>query len=127
MQFKYPELLWTLLLLLIPVLVHLFQLRKFKKTAFTNVSLLKKVRAQTRKSRTLKKWLLLFSRVLLFASLIFAFTQPFWASEVGSCCKKRWLFTVDDSFSMQARTESWAPVDRLAIQDLIKGLDAKYP
>ncbi|MEN8798438.1 MAG: BatA domain-containing protein [Flavobacteriaceae bacterium] len=118
MQFKYPELLWALLLLLIPVLVHLFQLRKFKKTAFTNVSLLKKVQAQTRKSRTLKKWLLLFSRMLLFTALIFSFAQPFWASDTA-LIEKDTVIYIDDSFSMQARSES-SDLLQEAIQDLIR-------
>ncbi len=118
MQFKYPELLWALLLLLIPVLVHLFQLRRFKKTSFTNVSLLKKVQAQTRKSRTLKKWLLLISRMLLFTALIFAFTQPFWASE-KALAEKDTVIYIDDSFSMQARSES-SDLLQVAIQDLIR-------
>ena len=38
MQFRHPELLYALFLLLIPILVHLFQLRKFKTEAFTNVA-----------------------------------------------------------------------------------------
>ncbi|MGB5237365.1 MAG: BatA domain-containing protein [Flavobacteriaceae bacterium] len=122
MQFKYPELLWALLLLLIPVLVHLFQLRKFKKTAFTNVSLLKKVRAQTRKSRALKKWLLLFSRILLLAALIFAFAQPFWASE-SALIEKDTVIYLDDSFSMQARSKS-SDLMQAAIQDLIREFPA---
>ena len=42
MQFKYPEFLYALILLVIPVLIHLFQLRRFKKVAFTNVAFLKK-------------------------------------------------------------------------------------
>ena len=42
MLFKHPELLWALLLLLIPIFIHLFQLRRFKKTPFTNVKILKK-------------------------------------------------------------------------------------
>ena len=57
MQFKHPELLYALLLLLIPIIVHLFQLRKFKTEAFTNVAYLKKVTLQTRKSAQIKKWL----------------------------------------------------------------------
>ena len=66
MQFKYPELLWALLLLLIPIFIHLFQLRRFKKTPFTNVKVLKsRVLAESRKSNTLKKWLLLLTRLLL--------------------------------------------------------------
>ncbi|NNK28782.1 MAG: hypothetical protein HKP06_11155, partial [Flavobacteriaceae bacterium] len=38
MQFKHPELLYALLLLLIPIIIHLFQLRRFKETPFTNVA-----------------------------------------------------------------------------------------
>ncbi len=41
MQFKNPEILYALFLLLIPIIVHLFQLRKFQKVAFTNVAFLK--------------------------------------------------------------------------------------
>jgi hypothetical protein len=118
MQFKYPELLWALLFLLIPVLVHLFQLRRFKKTPFTNVSLLKKVQAQSRKSRTLKKWLLLVSRMLLFTALIFSFAQPFFASETA-LKEKDTVIYIDDSFSMQARSES-SDLLQEAIQDLIR-------
>ena len=73
MQFKNPELLYALFLLLIPVLIHLFQLRKFQKESFTNVAFLKKVTLQTRKSSQIKKWLVLCLRMLLLAAIIFAF------------------------------------------------------
>ena len=47
MQFKYPEILYFLGLLIIPILVHLFQLQKFKKIAFTNVAFLQKIVHET--------------------------------------------------------------------------------
>jgi len=50
MQFKHPEILYALFLLLIPIIIHLFQLRRFEKVHFTNVQFLKKVELQTRKS-----------------------------------------------------------------------------
>ncbi len=43
MQFKNPEILYFLFLLLIPILIHLFHLQKFKKVAFTNVKFLKEI------------------------------------------------------------------------------------
>ena len=61
MNFKHPEILYFLFLLVIPILVHLFQLRRFKKEYFTNVQFLKELSVQTRKSAKLKKWLLLLS------------------------------------------------------------------
>ena len=39
MQFKNPELLYALFLLLIPVIVHLFQLRKFQKECYGIISI----------------------------------------------------------------------------------------
>ena len=79
MQFKHPELLYALFALLIPIIIHLFQLRKFKKEAFTNVAFLKKVTSQTRKSSQIKKWLTLITRLFLLACLIFAFAQPYFS------------------------------------------------
>ena len=77
MQLKHPELLYALFLLLIPIIVHLFQLRKFQKVDFTNVAFLKEATLQTRKSSQIKKWLILCTRLLLLTALIFAFAQPF--------------------------------------------------
>ena len=79
MQFKHPELLYALLLLVIPIIVHLFQLRRFQKEAFTNVEFLKNVVLQTRKSSQLKKWLALLTRMLMFAAIILAFAQPYFS------------------------------------------------
>lgn len=118
MQFKYPELLWALLLLLIPVIIHLFQLRRFKKTPFTNVKLLQKVVAKSRKSNTLKKWLLLFTRLLLLTSFIIAFAQPYFAAKSALVATETIVY-IDDSFSMQAKNDRGTLLEA-TIQDLIK-------
>ena len=120
MQFKYPELLWALLLLVIPIIIHLFQLRRYKKIAFTNVVLLQKVVSQTRKSQTLKKWLLLTTRLLLYTCIILAFAQPYMARE-GVFQNKARVIYLDDSFSTQAKSER-GELLQIAIQDLIQAL-----
>ena len=120
MQFKYPELLWALFLLLIPILIHLFQLRRFKKTPFTNVKFLKKVVAESRRSNTLKKWLLLLARLSLLAALVLAFAQPFFAN-TSALTKKETVIYIDDSFSMQLK-EDGATLLEGAIQQLIKSV-----
>ena len=81
MLFKYPQILYFLFLLVIPVIVHLFQLRKFQKEYFTNVKFLKELDIKTRKSSQLKKWLLLFTRLFLLAFVILAFAQPFFKAK----------------------------------------------
>lgn len=118
MQFKYPELLWALFLLLVPIIIHLFQLRRFKKTPFTNVKLLQKVVAKSRRSSTLKKWLLLLTRLCLIAALVLSFAQPFFANK-QALAKKETVIYIDNSFSMQAKKDERSLLE-LAVQDLIK-------
>ena len=118
MQFKYPELLWALFLLLIPIIIHLFQLRRFKKTPFTNVKLLQKVVAESRRSSALKKWLLLLSRLLVILGLVFAFAQPFFANSTA-LSEKETVVYLDNSFSMQARKNEQTLLEA-AIQELIE-------
>jgi len=118
MQFKHPELLYALLLLIIPILIHLFQLRKFKKVAFTNVAFLQKVNIQTRKSNWIKKWLVLLSRLVIFTMLILAFAQPYATTTTTATKEKETVIYLDNSFSMQAKGPS-GQLLKQAIQDLI--------
>ena len=117
MQFKHPEILYALFLLLIPIFIHLFQLRRFQKVAFTNVAFLKKVTIQTRKSSQLKKWLILLMRLLALACIIFAFAQPFTSSKTALNTKKETVVYIDNSFSMQAKGAK-GPILERALQDL---------
>ena len=105
MQFKNPEVLFFLFLLLIPLLIHLFHLQKFKKEAFTNVQFLKEIELETRKSAKLKKLLILLTRLLAFAALIFAFAQPF-INKNKSLQKREGIYYLDNSFSMQSKSNS---------------------
>lgn len=121
MQFKNPELLYALFLLLIPIIVHLFQLRKFQKEYFTNVDVLKKVQLQTRKSATIKKWLILLTRLLLLAAIIIAFAQPYTSKIKAFNTAKQTVIYLDNSFSLQAKGDK-GPLLKRAIQDLIENL-----
>src|SRR5690606_11972673 len=118
MQFKHPELLYALFLLLIPIIVHLFQLRKFQKEAFTNVAFLKEITLQTRKSSQLKKWLTLLTRLLLLACIILAFAQPFTSKTTAIKSTNETIIYLDNSFSMQAKGNK-GPLLKRAIQDII--------
>ena len=123
MQFKHPEILWALFLLVIPILIHLFQLRRFTKTPFTNVAMLQKVVSESRKSNTLKKWLLLFTRLLLLTAIIIAFAQPF-TSAVTALQEKETVVYLDESFSMQAKNNGISVLEK-AVQELIKNIDGE--
>ena len=101
MQFKHPELLYALFLLVIPIFIHLFQLRRFKKLEFSNLDFLKRVRIKTRKSSQLKKWILLLTRMAIFSCIILAFSQPFSASKSALKNDKELVIYIDNSFSTQ--------------------------
>lgn len=101
MHFKHPEILWALFLLLIPLIVHLFRLRRFKKEAFTNVRFLKEIDLQTRKSSTLKKWLVLLTRLLGLTMLVIAFAQPYTGDTNAAERNAAYVVYIDNSFSME--------------------------
>ncbi|UZO79675.1 BatA and WFA domain-containing protein [Aquimarina sp. ERC-38] len=127
MQFKHPELLYGLFAVLIPIIIHLFQLRKFKKVEFTNVRLLQQVKLQTRKSSQIKKWLTLLARMLAIASIIFAFAQPYFSAVHNPDVKKEMVIYLDNSFSMQAKGSKGSLLQQ-ATQDLLNYLpeDQKF-
>jgi len=119
MQFKHPEILYFLFLLVIPILVHLFQLRRFKKEYFTNVRFLKELSIQTRKSSKIKKWLLLATRLLLLTFIVIAFAQPFFKAKDTKNSSNEMYIVLDNSFSMQAKGQKGELLKR-AVQELLE-------
>ena len=77
MQFIYPEFLFALSVLAIPIIIHLFNFRRFKKIYFTNVRFLKEIKQDTQSRSRLNHLLVLLSRLLALTFLVFAFAQPF--------------------------------------------------
>ncbi len=121
MKFSHPDLLYALFLLIIPIIVHLFRLRKFRKEDFTNVKFLKRISIQTRKSSELKKWLILITRMLILASIIIAFAGPYFPKNSSEEINSHPIIYLDNSYSMEARGKQGALLER-SIQNLISSL-----
>lgn len=119
MQFKHPEILYFLFFLIVPILVHLFQLRKFKTEFFTNVKFLKELDIQTRKSSKLKKYLLLATRLLLLTFLIIGFAQPFFKAKDSKKVMNELYIVLDNSNSMQAKGKQGELLKR-TVQELLE-------
>ncbi|WP_456315231.1 BatA domain-containing protein [Pseudomonas shirazensis] len=119
MHFKQPEILYFLFLLIVPILVHLFQLRRFKTSYFTNVRFLKELAIQTRKSSKIKKRLLLATRLLLLTCVIVAFAQPFFEAKDSKNASNEMYIILDNSFSMQAKGKKGELLKR-AVQELLE-------
>ncbi len=122
MQFAHPEILYALSALIIPILVHLFQLRRFKIQEFTNLAFLKIIKLQTRRSSTLKKWLVLSLRLLALSCIIMAFAQPYFSNLKTKEIRPELVIFLDNSFSMQAVDSKGMLLER-SIQDIITYLD----
>ena len=107
MHLQYPQFLWTLSLIIIPVILHLFNLQRHKTIYFSDLSLLKSIEIESRKKSKLKNLLLLLTRIFMIVCIVIAFCQPFFnnnqntpntnSSEIG--------IYLDNSYSM-SRSEN---------------------
>ncbi|OQX76925.1 MAG: hypothetical protein B6D61_08040 [Bacteroidetes bacterium 4484_249] len=114
MEFVNPGFLYGLIAISIPVIIHLFNFRRFKKVYFTNVSFIKELKLQTQKQSRLKHLLILLMRILAIAAIVLAFAQPFIPiSEniIKPNEKNAVSIYIDNSFSMEAESEKGTLLD----------------
>lgn len=103
MMFHNPGFLFALPLVLIPVIVHLFSFRRYRKVYFSNVAMLEAIQTETRRQSKLKHLLVLASRMLAIAALVTAFAQPFRPGEKQRKPTRGNVLVnlfIDNSFSM---------------------------
>lgn len=125
MQFLFPGFLWALLALAIPIIIHLFYFRRFKKVYFTNVRFLKEIKEETSNRNKLKNLLILLSRCLAITSLVFAFAQPIIKS--NSTMKhgvSNISIFIDNSYSMTSKRDEIALLD--IAKDKAKAIISAY-
>ena len=122
-NFLYPAFLWGLFLIIIPILIHLFNFRRYKKVYFSNVSFLESVKEQTKFASRLKHLLVLLSRIFMIIFLILAFSQPYIAKQQIVKKKKSVAIYVDNSFSMRAQPQKGTQLD-VALMAAKKTADA---
>jgi hypothetical protein len=116
MQFVFPAFLGALAVLAVPVIIHLFYFRRFKKVYFTNVRFLKEVKEETSNRQKLRNLLVLLMRCLAIAAMVLAFAQPFIPLAAGvKKGEKAVSVYIDNSFSMNALSKE-APLLELAKQ-----------
>lgn len=111
MQFVYPNFLWALALVAIPIIIHLFYFRRYKKVYFSNVHLLKEWQEQKATRNQLKHLLVLLSRILALIALVFAFAQPYIANPKQKQANKNISIYIDNSFSMNAEGQGQLLID----------------
>ncbi len=116
MQFLFPAFLSALAVISIPIIIHLFYFRRFKRVYFTNVRFLKEVKEETSNRQKLRNLLVLLMRCLAIAAMVLAFAQPFIPLSSGAKKGEQAVSVfVDNSFSMNALSQD-APLLELAKQ-----------
>lgn len=105
MKFLYPEFLWALTVLAIPIIIHLFNFKRYKTLYFSSLNFIKHVDQKTKSTQQLKHLLVLLTRLLAFIFLVLAFAQPYFSDSKEELNSKKSItcFYLDNSFSMQAR------------------------
>ncbi len=107
MLFVYPFFLFAISAILIPIIIHLFQLRRYKKVIFSDIRFLKQITEQNQKQRNIKEWIILAARCLAIICLVFAFAKPFIPLSNTTVTKadKAISIFIDNSFSMSQQNK----------------------
>lgn len=104
MSFLFPGFLFALIAAAIPVIVHLYNFRKFKRMYFSNVRFLKSVKQSSNASQKIRNRLVLAARILSIVFLVLAFARPYIpAAEQGTPGRPAVVsIYIDNSYSMEA-------------------------
>ncbi|MCX2575327.1 BatA domain-containing protein [Pedobacter sandarakinus] len=125
MNFLYPGFLFALLSVAIPVIIHLFNFRRFKKIYFSNVQLLKEVEQQHSSREKLKNLLILLTRIVAIIFLVLAFAQPYipLSEQKNVSLNNVVSVFIDNSYSMETINQDGSLLDeaKKRAQEVVKG------
>ena len=111
MIYQNPQILYALLALAIPIIIHLFNFRKHEKIYFSSIRFLEEIKTKNKKKRNLKNLLILLSRLLALAFLIIAFAKPYTPVKKDEENTDKIFVYIDNSFSMNAIAEQGRLLD----------------
>ncbi|MDR0368895.1 MAG: BatA and WFA domain-containing protein [Bacteroidales bacterium] len=103
MQFVNPYFLFGLFALSIPIIVHLFNFRKYKVFYFSNTRFLQELQQRTNKKSQIRKLIILSLRMTAIAALVIAFARPYIQKDKSQTHtgNANVVIYVDNSFSME--------------------------
>lgn len=100
MSFLYPQFLFGLLALSIPIIIHLFNFRRTKKVYYSSTRFLQIVKEASTSKLKLKHLLILAARLLFIFFLVMAFAQPFLPARQKGLDSSQVFVYLDNSLSM---------------------------
>ena len=99
MIYQKPQLLYALFAIAIPIIIHLFNLRKHKPIYFSSIRFLKEIKEENKKKSELKNILILLSRIFAISFLVLAFAKPYIPANTTKNSDDIFLY-IDNSKSM---------------------------
>ena len=127
MRFLYPNMLWGLLALLIPIIIHLFNFRRHKLVYFSNTAVLRSIQQENAKTRKLKYLVTLLLRCLFIAALVLSFAFPYHPEKQLNVNAENNLVGVyiDNSMSMKGQSQRTTLIEdaRQSARDLVHKLN----
>lgn len=100
MSFLYPLFLLAAAAIAIPVLLHLYNLRRYQKVYFSHSEFLSSIAHRTQRMAKVRHWLLLLLRCLAILFLVLAFAQPIRSGQEHAHTGNLTVVYVDNSASM---------------------------
>lgn len=130
MQFLSPWMLWGMLAVAAPILIHFWQRRQVVPLPFSTLKYLRVVAARTSRSAKLENLLLLLLRCLIFALLVLAASRPVVSKKalrlLGGNAQRTVVLIVDRSMSMGYRNGERTRLD-VAREQALAVLDSLRP
>ncbi len=119
--------LWGLLALAIPIIIHLFNFRRHKLVYFSNTAVLRSIQQENAKTRKLKYLVTLLLRCLFIAALVLAFAFPYYPEKQLSADTTDDLvgIYIDNSMSMKGQSQRTTMLEdaRQSARDLVHKLN----
>ncbi len=108
MQFAAPTFLWALLAISIPIIVYLFDFRRYRKLHFSDNYLLRQLLEKNKNHSRIRQLIIMILRILAITALVLAFARPYIPSESSNIEIGGQLLVsiyLDNSMSMDMSTD----------------------
>ena len=134
MTFLNPFVLFGLAAAAIPILIHLFNIRKLRTIEFSTLTFLKELNKNKIRKIKIRQWLLLALRTLLILLIVLAFSRPALKGNFGSAgthTRSTLIILLDNTASMSMNNErgkflSQAQIQALKIIAMLQENDEVY-
>ena len=106
MQFLYPIAFFAAFALILPILIHLWNVKKGKTIKIGSISLLGERAQQSSKSYRITDWLLLLLRCFILLLLVATLAEPFLSARNSTSTQKGWILVRSAEFPQVFKSNS---------------------